>query len=173
MRKTLGAILILLGAITAADAQTQEQKLLDRLLRPRMDLKNTEQNKQFTNFDLNRSSVSKTANVREFGMQREAVTREFAGTDDFSTPKYRARMFRDSDSSAYLARNTAAYADRSVGTDSAYRTRTAMEDARSSRVRDYPSVRPFLDEGKSQKSLKQHDRPMTIDEVRELLNKNK
>src|SRR5262249_47966596 len=33
--------------------------------------------------------------------------------------------------------------------------------------------RPFLVEGKSQKAISQHDTPLTIEQVRELLNRNK
>ena len=36
-----------------------------------------------------------------------------------------------------------------------------------------PVTGPFLGQGKSQKALHAQDRPLTIDEVRELLNKNK
>lgn len=32
---------------------------------------------------------------------------------------------------------------------------------------------PFLDRGKSQKALSARDKPLTIEQVRELLNKNK
>ena len=39
--------------------------------------------------------------------------------------------------------------------------------------RTYAENRPFLDEGKSQKSLNQQNAPLTIEQVRELLNKNK
>jgi hypothetical protein len=38
---------------------------------------------------------------------------------------------------------------------------------------DFAGNRPFLGQGKSQKALHAQDRPLTIDEVRELLNKNK
>jgi hypothetical protein len=40
-------------------------------------------------------------------------------------------------------------------------------------TRDFGGNRPFLGQGKSQKALHSQDRPLTIDEVRELLNKNK
>ena len=39
--------------------------------------------------------------------------------------------------------------------------------------RAYAENRPFLDQGKSQKSLNRQNAPLTIDQVRELLNKNK
>ena len=40
-------------------------------------------------------------------------------------------------------------------------------------VSEFSGTRPFLVRGKSQKALSQQDRPLSIDEVRELLNKNK
>ena len=40
-------------------------------------------------------------------------------------------------------------------------------------TRDFAGNRPFLGQGKSQKALHAQERPLTIDEVRELLNKNK
>ena len=38
---------------------------------------------------------------------------------------------------------------------------------------EFTGSRPFLDKGKSQKAISQHDTPLTIEQVRELLNKNK
>jgi len=40
-------------------------------------------------------------------------------------------------------------------------------------MRDYAGIRPFLDQGKSQKSLSAQNKQLTIEQVRELLNKNK
>ena len=41
------------------------------------------------------------------------------------------------------------------------------------RILAFAGERPFLAEGKSQKWLHAQDHPLSIDEVRELLNKNK
>jgi hypothetical protein len=38
---------------------------------------------------------------------------------------------------------------------------------------EFTGKRPFLDKGKSPKSLERKNTPMTIEQVRELLNKNK
>ena len=60
-----------------------------------------------------------------------------------------------------------------------YPTRTARgpRDAPQSdkkvASRSYAENRPFLDQGKSQKSLNRKNAPLTIEQVRELLNKNK
>ena len=52
-------------------------------------------------------------------------------------------------------------------------TRVASENNTTTPVREYASNRPFLDKGKSQKSLHALDKPLTIEQVRELLNKSK
>ena len=51
--------------------------------------------------------------------------------------------------------------------------RDAPQAGKKIASRAYAGTRPFLDEGKSQKSLNQQNAPLTIDQVRELLNKNK
>ena len=51
--------------------------------------------------------------------------------------------------------------------------RVAPESNASAPVREYASTRLFLDKGKSQKALHAQDKPLTIEQVRELLNKSK
>ena len=51
--------------------------------------------------------------------------------------------------------------------------RVAPESTATVTVREFPGTRPFLVRGKSQKALQAHNRPLTIEEVRELLNKSK
>ena len=50
--------------------------------------------------------------------------------------------------------------------------RGAPQSGQKITSRAYAGNRPFLDEGKSQQSLNQKNAPLTIDQVRELLNKN-
>jgi hypothetical protein len=49
----------------------------------------------------------------------------------------------------------------------------APESNTTTPVREYAGTRPFLDKGKSQKSLQAQNKPLTIEQVRELLNKSK
>jgi hypothetical protein len=58
-------------------------------------------------------------------------------------------------------------------TQSARGQREASQSDKKVVSRAYAGNRPFLDQGKSQKSLNQQNAPLTIDQVRELLNKNK
>jgi hypothetical protein len=51
--------------------------------------------------------------------------------------------------------------------------RNASDSDKKNSVAAFSGNRPFLDKGKSQKALSQHDTPLTIEQVRELLNKNK
>src|SRR6266540_4086939 len=51
--------------------------------------------------------------------------------------------------------------------------RDAPQSDKRVATRAYAENRPFLDEGKSQKSLNRQNAPLTIEQVRELLNKNK
>ena len=52
-------------------------------------------------------------------------------------------------------------------------TRIAPENGSSLPAAPFAGNRPFLGRGKSQEALSARDTPLTIDQVRELLNKNK
>jgi len=58
-------------------------------------------------------------------------------------------------------------------TQSARGPRDASQSDKKVASRAYAGNRPFQDQGKSQKSLNRQNAPLTIDQVRELLNKNK
>ena len=51
--------------------------------------------------------------------------------------------------------------------------RDAPQSGKKVASRAYPGNRPFLNEGTNQKSLNRQNEPLTIEQVRELLNKNK
>jgi len=55
----------------------------------------------------------------------------------------------------------------------AYGTRVAPENGSSLPVAPFAGNRPFLGQGKSQKALSAQDTPLTLEQVRELLNKSK
>ena len=48
-----------------------------------------------------------------------------------------------------------------------------MGNDRAIATGNFTNSRAFLDKGKSQKALSQQSKPLTIEQVRELLNKNK
>jgi hypothetical protein len=169
--KLQALFVLLVTAASCLRAQDQERKLVDRLLRPDMTLQSSEQKKKFI---ADGTSVNKKASVGTFYVQKKPDSKTFSGTRDFSTQQFNSRSFHGS-RSAY--KNSS---QQTVGNSrAAYPTQTARgaRDAPQSdkKVTDhaYAENRPFLGQGKSQKSLNQQNAPLTIDQVRDLLNKNK
>jgi hypothetical protein len=160
-------------ATAVALAQKQEPGLIDRLLKPNTALANSDQNKKFTN--LRATTLEKTADTRSFYAPSRTVTKDFQGERAFTSRQFAARHFRAGDSSAYLAtRSQLIKTDTLIATPAATAgTRVAPESGQAAPVREYAGNRPFLDKGKSQKSLSVQNRPLTIEQVRELLNKSK
>jgi hypothetical protein len=172
VQKFAAASVTLIAILCSANAQDQEQKLVDRLLKPDMTLKNDAQNKKF--IADGSSPINKRATVGTFYIHQKTHSKKFSGTRDFSTTQFYSQTYHGG-RKAYEASSQQSVAN----THSAYASQTArgVRDAPQSgkkvATRGYAGNRPFLDEGKSQKSLSQKNPPLTIDQVRELLNKNK
>ena len=168
VRKSPAAFLVVLVALPCVHAQDQESKLVDRLLRPDTALRNNAQNKQFR---ADGASINKKATVGTFYVQKKSNSKSYAGTRDFSARQYNSQSFRGIRSASGTPKAFAS-------SRPAYPTRTArgVRDAAQSdkkvASRSYAENRPFLDKGKSQKSLNRQNAPLTIEQVRELLNKN-
>ena len=168
MRLSL-ATCLLLTFFSAAYAQEQENKLVSRLLKPDMSMQNTEQNKTFT---ADRADINKRANVSTFYLQQKSNSKRFSNTPDFATHDMKSGSFD-------THRNTALLSSRSsVGTP-AYSTSPAKtspelrDGHKKVNGEDFAGNRPYLERGKSQKSLERQNPPLTVEQVRELLNKNK
>jgi hypothetical protein len=163
--------LLLSLVIPCVQAQDQESKLVDRLLRPDMTLRNKAQNKQFI---ADGASINKKATVGTFYVRKKSNSKSFTGTRDFSAQQFNAQSFQGTRTASEISSQQAIGNSRP-----AYATRTArgVRDAAQSdkkvASRSYAENRPFLDQGKSQKSLNRQNAPLTIEQVRELLNKNK
>lgn len=168
-------IFLLVGlalCVTCVRGQEQENKLIDRLLRPDMSLTNSAQNKKFAADGS--TSIDKKFVAKSFYSGNPTTTNGFQGTKNFSAKKFRSKKFPGADSAALsTARTIIPNASTKYATNGSSTVRAAREAGTTARVRDYPDQRPFLAKGKSQKALSQQDKPLTIDEVRELLNKNK
>jgi hypothetical protein len=159
------------AALCCVRAQDQEKKLVDRLLKPDMTLQNDAQNKKFTGDGS--SSINKRASVGTFYVHQKPSSKGFGGTKDFSTTQFYSQTYRGG-RSAYevssqqtFANSKATYASKTA------RVSDAPQSGKKVASRAYAGNRPFLDEGKSQKSLSRKNDPLTIEQVRELLNKNK
>jgi hypothetical protein len=169
--KLLTISVLLVATASCLRAQDQERKLVDRLLRPDMTLQSSEQKKKFI---ADGTSINKKASVGTFYVEKKPNSKTFSKTGEFSTRQFNSRSFHGS------RRTFESTSQQGVGNSRvAYPTQTARgpRDAPQSdkRVtsRTYAENRPFLDQGKSQKSLNRQNAPLTIDQVRELLNKNK
>jgi len=167
-----GVWTLLIAALCCVCAQDQEKKLVDRLLKPDMTLQNDAQNKKFVGDGS--ASMNKRANVGSFYVHQKPRSKSFSGTRDFSTTQFYSQTYRakrtaqEVSSQQTFANSKAAYANqtaRGVG--------NAPQSGKKVASHAFAGNRPFLDEGKSQKSLNRQNEPLTIEQVRELLNKNK
>ena len=171
MGKLLTIAVLLLAAPSWLRAQDQERKLVDRLLRPDMTLQNSEQKKKFV---ADGTSINKKANVGTFYVEKKPNSKMFSGTREFSTRQVHSRQFHGSRSAFENSSQQAAGNSRlAYPTQTARGSRNAPQSDKKVPSREYAENRPFLDQGKSQKSLNRQNAPLTIDQVRELLNKNK
>jgi hypothetical protein len=130
--------------LIAAIARAQDQ---ERKLVDRL----LEPNMKLENSEQNKQFVGggtvrpKSASTRSFYVSNATLTKTFAGSREFTTQSHPSRQF---------------------GTQS-----ENLPPAQKSRP--FAGTSPFVEEGKSQKALHAQDHPLSIDDVRELLNKNK
>jgi hypothetical protein len=160
-------------AAASAFAQEQEAKLVDRLLRPNLALENSAQNKKFANTAT--AVFDKPARTNNFPLVQIGAIKPWAGDRALSSHQFTVPHFRAGDSVANIStRSQLTKNDSVIGTPAAIAgTRVASESSATTPVREYAGVRPFLEKGKSQKALQAQNKPLTIEQVRELLNKSK
>jgi hypothetical protein len=155
---------------SVAQAQEQERKLIDRLLRPDTTLQNPIEQKQFT---VRGTTRTKQAHTKSFYVPERRPEKSFFGRM-FRTKSFGTKNSRYQDAQANLSTRTQIANTDVPYETAAYRDLAPARDAtKTAEVTEFAGTRPFLIQGKSQKALSQQDRPLTIDQVRELLNKNK
>ena len=171
MRTSFAVWTLLKAGLCCVQAQDQEKKLVDRLLKQDMALQNDAQNRRFIGDGS--ASMNKHANVGTFFVHRNLHSKSF-GTRDFSTSQFYSQTYHSKRSASEvssqqaLANSKAAYANQS-----ARGVHDAPQSGKKVASRAYGGNRPFLDQGTNQKSLNRKNEPLTIEQVRELLNKNK
>lgn len=169
------AVTLLLCSAARLCAQEQEGKLMNRILRPDMTLANDAQNRKFT--AAGHASVDQHAHVSTFYLQQKpGPGSAYTNTREYSTRPFAQHSdaeVKPASSSLLAARSTSA--NRTYDTPSA-RVSVDLRDAHRTAARAdsaFAGNRPFLDKGKDQKSLDRKNKPMSIDDIRDLLNKNK
>ena len=101
-------------------------------------------------------------------------SKSFSGAKDFSTTQFYSQTYRgghtahEVSSQQTVGNSKAAYANQT-----ARGVHDASQSGKKVASRAYGGNRPFLDQGTNQKSLNRKNEPLTIEQVRELLNKNK
>jgi hypothetical protein len=156
--------------LTTARAQDQERALVDRLLKPDTTLQNHAQNKKFL---ADGAAIDKRATVSAFYIQQKPKPATFAGIRELSTGRFNSRSFGDGNRANVFAQKQAKNSSESYSTASVTKLHNAPQIQKVQNSRTFAEQRPFLDRGKSQKSLDRQNPPLTIEQVRELLNKNK
>jgi hypothetical protein len=168
----LAPLLTLIITVCTAVGQTQEKKLVDRLLRPDTSMANPAQEKKFA--ITGAVSSEKRVPARNFYSPKTTLTKSFPDERALTPQHLAARHFRLGDSQANLSpRTELAQKERNISPPAAPGVRTARESLTIAPTREFAASRPFLGRGKSQRELRAYNRPLTIEQVRELLNKSK
>ena len=136
-----------------------------------MTLQNVAQNKKFSGDSS--VSINKRANVGTFYVHQKSSSKKFSGTRDFSTTQSYSQTYRGGRTAYVSSQQTFANSKATFANQTAAGVRDAPQSGKKVASRAYAGNRPFLDEGKSQKSLNRQNESLTIEQVRELLNKNK
>ena len=157
-------------SVSSARAQEQERKLVDRLLRPNTELQNSAQKKEFV---ADGTSIDKKATISLFYIQEKPLGKEFVADRQFAAKLFAARHFRDGEIAARVRARAQLARPANINSSTAFSVSDAFENGRKTISCSFVETHSFLDQGKSQKAISQHDTPLTIEEVRELLNKNK
>lgn len=155
---------------TAAEvrAQNQERTLVDRLLRPDMSLVNDGQNKKFR---VKTASIDSRATIKTFYLDPKVEQPRFAVTPGIS-PRQLSPMPFDPVAKENRVGQTRT-PETKFPTSSISKLRRTGDAEKRIPTSNFPDQGPFRGEGKSQKSFDRRNAPLTIDEVRELLNENK
>jgi len=165
------AFVFIFFACSIVIANGQERRLVDRLLQPDATLNNTAQNKKFI---AKSKRVEKQASVQSFSVSQTARTKQFADQREYSASEFAAHHFRDGELSSTMQARAERAKRFSVNNGTGtLQVRDITDGKKKIASTEFADERPFLEKGKSQESLSQHDTPLTIDQVRELLNKNK
>jgi hypothetical protein len=163
------AFLCLFFFVATVGAQDQERSLIDRLLRPNMDLQNREQGKVFR---ADSKVVAHGAAAKGFVLEPAAKEKRFRDTRVAEMKEYPTASIRATSQDAFV-RTRQVNIPAQLTTSSVRDLHPAYDAHFEVSGRRFADERAFGGQGKSQKLLSRQNPPLTIDQVRELLNKNK
>ena len=161
----------LLATISAAPAQEQEHNLTYRLLRPNLTLVNPAQARQFQT--VNRYGLNHTISKQPW-IPNRWIAKTVAGQNSYRTSQFATFHFQAAGKTAntFLQSNT--IKNGNMGTPLARdATHVARENSRYMPVTSFSTDRPLGLSRRTPQDLVGHEKPLTIEQVRELLNKSK
>jgi type II secretory pathway component GspD/PulD (secretin) len=164
------ASIAILAGVSATSAQEQEGKLVDRILKPNMSLVNSAQNKQFGAAG---AYATRSAPSKSFYTTKRSLGKSFAANRTFSSRQLAEQRFSAGNDAANISTRSQPTSQTVSVVSVADGARVAPENRHRLDAVPFPGSRPFLGQGKSQKALRARDTPLTIEQVRELLNKSK
>jgi hypothetical protein len=172
VRGFLRTFSLLVVATAIAEGQEQEGKMMDRMMRPNMELSNPAQDKKFTAVE--GVSVDKKFEAKEFYSGHEPVTKSFFGARSFFSKAFGTGKYARAKAAANYRKNAdLAFASTQFQSKKSEIVKESSFAKKKSATRDYAESKPFLAEGTRQKQLSEQSHAMTIDEVRDLLNKGR
>ena len=170
MGRVLLIILSLLSFGVALQAEEQERSLIDRLLRPDLSLVNVQQDKKFV--PAKPISLDKTFEPKSLSAPQYLATKEFFGIPVFFARTLDSKKFAGSnllmEAAASLPQT---YAQAVAPGEKSSLTKSAPDSDKRRGTHAYADNRPFLGQGSREKFLSPADHPLSIEEVRELLNR--
>lgn len=159
-------------AAASAVAQQTESERMSQILSPTLNPVTSLQNKSFYG-GADKGFAAKSGRVKSFYWSNLFKPKSFSGTKSYGASSYWTGEYEGGKKKGPL---TGKYAIRDLDKKAEVKT-SEVKDARESRkttdTRDYAGNRPYLVQGKSQKILdsqQEQSKPLTVDEVRELLN---
>ena len=162
---------LVLFCCDVASAQEQESALVDRLLRPNMELHNRAQGKAFT---ADSKVVSHQQTTATFVTEPAPKQKVFYDAHPATTKEYSSGSNKADLRSQSIVEVRDVDTHRQIASSSARDVRPVYDAGLAVSGRNYAeNERVFREQGKSQKSLDRKNPPLTINQVRELLNKSK
>ena len=135
-----------------------------------MELQNKAQGKKFV---ASSAVIEHRGSVGTFVLQPNRAEKSFVNTHALTTAEYPASSSLSAPRTISPIQNRSAHVPGAVGSSSVRDIHTANAPDNAGTPRMFADQHQFREQGKSQKSLDRQNPPMTIDQVRELLNKNK
>lgn len=179
MRSALPALLLLLCGLVSARAQEQERKLIDRILKPNTELENRSFEATFyggEKFQQNPAAAAVKSfqfedrvNAKTFQTREFAASPYWAGDFKFQTkPAADGRRAREAQGE-FATRDFEVTEAREAGKTS--EVREYAESQREFRGKEAERLKKSIEPGQEPAGWKGDLKPMTLDDIRDLLNR--